>query len=188
MSKRISDAAILADWFQTHQRDLPWRRTPTPYFVWLSEMMLQQTQIKTALPYFHRFVARFPDVNALAAASIDEVLPYWAGLGYYRRVRFYMPQQKRSWRQVDFQPPRMVGKLCPGSVPMPRVRLCPSRLNNRHRSSMAMFSACFLDFLGFMTARGIRSHGSVRQSGSRRPQKKAFLRGYLIKPSWSWVR
>ena len=80
-------AAVLS-WFERHGRhDLPWQHPATPYRVWISEVMLQQTQVATVIPYFERFVARFPDVHALAAASLDEVLALWAGLGYYARAR-----------------------------------------------------------------------------------------------------
>jgi A/G-specific adenine glycosylase len=75
------------EWFERDARDLPWRRKRTPYRVWLSEMMLQQTQVDTVIPYFKRFVARFPTVKALAAAPLDEVLKVWEGLGYYARAR-----------------------------------------------------------------------------------------------------
>ncbi len=79
--------AILA-WFDRHGRKhLPWQQDITPYRVWLSEIMLQQTQVATVIPYFERFVARFPDVQSLAAAPIDEVLHLWTGLGYYARAR-----------------------------------------------------------------------------------------------------
>lgn len=78
--------ALLA-WYEAHQRDLPWRRTTDPYAVLISEVMLQQTQIATALPYYERFIARFPDLGSLAEASLDEVLKAWEGLGYYARAR-----------------------------------------------------------------------------------------------------
>jgi A/G-specific adenine glycosylase len=77
----------LARWFETARRDLPWRRERTPYRVWLSEVMLQQTQVSRVVDYFERFVARFPDVKDLAAADEDEVLSLWSGLGYYSRGR-----------------------------------------------------------------------------------------------------
>lgn len=77
----------LIDWFQQHQEDLPWRRNREPYAVWVSEIMLQQTQVATVIPYYQRFMARFPDVKTLAAASLDEVLKQWEGLGYYSRAR-----------------------------------------------------------------------------------------------------
>lgn len=80
-------ARILA-WFGAHgRRDLPWQIDSDPYRVWVSEIMLQQTQVATVIPYFERFVAAFPDVSRLAAASIDEALALWSGLGYYARAR-----------------------------------------------------------------------------------------------------
>ena len=85
------DPAALLAWYDRHRRDLPWRappgRTPDPYRVWLSEIMLQQTTVATVASYFDRFVARWPEVSALAAASLDEVLHVWQGMGYYARAR-----------------------------------------------------------------------------------------------------
>lgn len=76
------------EWFEEHGRhDLPWQRPATPYRVWISEVMLQQTQVATVIPYFERFMERFPDVSALADAGEDEVLHLWSGLGYYARAR-----------------------------------------------------------------------------------------------------
>lgn len=81
-------ATRLVDWQRSHGRStLPWQNTQDPYRVWLSEVMLQQTQVVTVLGYFERFLARFPDVAALAAGSEDEVLGLWSGLGYYSRAR-----------------------------------------------------------------------------------------------------
>ncbi|RYY80926.1 MAG: A/G-specific adenine glycosylase [Moraxellaceae bacterium] len=81
-------ASRLLNWFDQHGRhDLPWQVTDDPYKVWVSEIMLQQTQVKTVLNYFDRFMQRFPTVESLAQASWDEVAPYWAGLGYYARAR-----------------------------------------------------------------------------------------------------
>jgi len=74
-------------WYGEHRRDLPWRRTSEPYAVWISEVMLQQTQVATALPYYQRWMEALPDVATLAAADPDEVLRLWEGLGYYRRAR-----------------------------------------------------------------------------------------------------
>jgi A/G-specific adenine glycosylase len=85
------DPALLLAWYDRERRKLPWRappgRRPDPYHVWLSEIMLQQTTVATVGPYFGRFVARWPDVSSLAAASLDEVLQLWQGLGYYARAR-----------------------------------------------------------------------------------------------------
>src|SRR5471030_2920013 len=85
------DPADLLAWYDRHRRVLPWRarrgETPDPYRVWLSEIMLQQTTVKTVAPYYARFVARWPTVNALAGTNLDDVLRAWAGLGYYARAR-----------------------------------------------------------------------------------------------------
>src|SRR5450432_260716 len=81
-------SASLLAWFDVHGRhNLPWGLNPTPYRVWVSEVMLQQTQVATVIPYYERFMARFPDIEALAAAPLDEVLHLWTGLGYYARAR-----------------------------------------------------------------------------------------------------
>ena len=75
-------------WYQDHGRhDLPWQQNPTAYRIWISEIMLQQTQVKTVIPYFVTFMRRFPDVSSLARATLDEVLHHWTGLGYYARAR-----------------------------------------------------------------------------------------------------
>ncbi len=83
--------ADLLRWYDRHRRRLPWRaepgETPDPYRVWLSEIMLQQTTVTAVIPYYDRFVSRFPTVQALAAAPLDAVLSAWAGLGYYARAR-----------------------------------------------------------------------------------------------------
>jgi A/G-specific adenine glycosylase len=81
-------APKIVAWQESHGRhDLPWQNTRDPYRIWLSEIMLQQTQVSTVIPYYHRFLERFPDLAALAAATQEEVMPYWAGLGYYARAR-----------------------------------------------------------------------------------------------------
>ena len=74
-------------WYAASRRDLPWRKTTEPYAVWLSEIMLQQTRVDAVVPYFEKFVRRFPTVHALAEAPLDDVLALWSGLGYYRRAR-----------------------------------------------------------------------------------------------------
>lgn len=82
--------AALLEWYDKNGRDLPWRMRgahPDPYTVWISEIMLQQTTVKTVIPYFHRFTERFPDIRSLADADIEDVLMMWQGLGYYTRAR-----------------------------------------------------------------------------------------------------
>ena len=89
--KAAPDPAALLAWYDRHARVLPWRarrgERPDPYRVWLSEIMLQQTTVKAVVPYYARFLSRWPTVEALAAASLDDVLRGWAGLGYYARAR-----------------------------------------------------------------------------------------------------
>ena len=80
-------ATTLLRWYAAHERDLPWRHTADPYAIWLSEVILQQTRIEQGRDYWHRMMERFPDVASLAAASEDEVLRLWQGLGYYSRAR-----------------------------------------------------------------------------------------------------
>src|SRR5579883_2219671 len=78
----------LLNWFDKHGRKhLPWQQNKTPYRVWVSEIMLQQTQVATVIPYYERFMQRFPHLSALAKAKTDEVMHLWAGLGYYSRAR-----------------------------------------------------------------------------------------------------
>ncbi len=77
----------LLSWYRKNARDLPWRRTEDPYRIWLSEVMLQQTQVKTVIPYYHEFLTRFPTVRELAIADLQKVLKMWEGLGYYSRAR-----------------------------------------------------------------------------------------------------
>ena len=79
--------AELLAWFAQFRRDLPWRRTQDPYRIWLSEIMLQQTRVAAVIPYYERFLERFPDIRAVAEAPEEEVLRFWSGLGYYSRAR-----------------------------------------------------------------------------------------------------
>ena len=88
MKQSATFASRLLEWFDQHGRqDLPWQHPRTPYRVWLSEVMLQQTQVRVVVPYFERFVDALPDIPALASASIDDVYAHWSGLGYYARAR-----------------------------------------------------------------------------------------------------
>jgi A/G-specific adenine glycosylase len=91
VARGVDRPALLLAWYDRHRRKLPWRAPagarPDPYRVWLSEIMLQQTTVKAVGPYFEKFVTRWPDIAALARASLDDVLRMWAGLGYYSRAR-----------------------------------------------------------------------------------------------------
>jgi len=85
--KSNTDLEALLKWYNTNKRDLPWRKNRDPYKIWISETMLQQTTTRAVIPYFERFIQRFPTLTDLATASIGDVYTYWAGLGYYSRAR-----------------------------------------------------------------------------------------------------
>ncbi|MBE7683842.1 A/G-specific adenine glycosylase [Paenibacillus sp. P13VS] len=87
MEQKQHFSVNLLDWYMINRRDLPWRRHNNPYFTWVSEIMLQQTRVDTVIPYFNRFIANFPTVQALAEAAEEDVLKNWEGLGYYSRAR-----------------------------------------------------------------------------------------------------
>ena len=78
---------LLAWWGEHGRKDLPWQQPRSPYRAWISEIMLQQTQVATVIPYFERWMRDFPDLGTLAAAPLDDVLAHWSGLGYYARAR-----------------------------------------------------------------------------------------------------
>lgn len=101
----------LVNWYKEHRRDLPWRRSSDPYIIWISEIILQQTRVAQGLDYFNRFVARFPDVRALAVASEDEVLRYWQGLGYYSRARNLLEAARTICRDFDGIFPRTYNEV-----------------------------------------------------------------------------
>jgi len=98
--------ARLLAWYDRYARDLPWRRTRDPYAIWVSEIMLQQTRVDTVVPYYQRFLSRFPDVRALADAPLDDVLAQWSGLGYYRRARLLHQGAQAVTREHQGRIPR----------------------------------------------------------------------------------
>lgn len=83
----MKQGVLLLKWYNKNKRSLPWRSKPTPYKIWIAEVMLQQTTVKAVIPYYKKFLKAFPNLLSLASASIEDVIPYWAGLGYYSRVR-----------------------------------------------------------------------------------------------------
>lgn len=95
----------IEDWFHKNQRDMPWRETTNPYYIWLSEVMLQQTQVNTVIDYYYRFIHRFPTIQSLSEASEDEVLKYWEGLGYYSRARNFHTAVKEVNNNYDGEVP-----------------------------------------------------------------------------------
>ena len=107
---RFSDRVL--DWYARHgRRDLPWQAQPTPYRVWVSEIMLQQTQVATVIPYFERFMQCFPDIGTLARAGQDQVLHYWSGLGYYARARHLHAAAKQVLEQHNGRFPEVFDEV-----------------------------------------------------------------------------
>ena len=104
-------AKKLVAWYRRHRRDLPWRRTRDPYRIWISEVMLQQTQVSTVVPYYLKFLARFPSLASLAEAQEEAVLAAWSGLGYYRRARNLHAAARRIRAEHDGKMPRDVTLL-----------------------------------------------------------------------------
>ncbi|MGV3617571.1 MAG: A/G-specific adenine glycosylase [Fimbriimonas sp.] len=116
------DGGPLLAWYDAHRRDLPWRRTKDPYAIWVSEVMLQQTQVATVIPYWHRWLERFPTVESLATADEQDALALWQGLGYYRRCRLLLqgarylaengiPTRAEEWLRVPG-----VGRYTAGAI------------------------------------------------------------------------
>ena len=104
-------STLLIAWYERHGRELPWRQTRNPYRIWLSEIMLQQTTVAAVIPYYERFLARFPDVAALAAADPESVLELWSGLGYYSRARNLHKAAQQITNDLGGRFPETVEKL-----------------------------------------------------------------------------
>src|SRR5271154_5329855 len=101
----------LLSWFDSHARDLPWRRTADPYHIWLSEIMLQQTRVTAVLDYYARFLSLFPSIAALAMAQEPDVLAAWSGLGYYRRAKLMHKAAQAVVRERQGVLPRTAEEL-----------------------------------------------------------------------------
>ena len=119
-------ATLLIDWFKENKREMPGRKTSDPYCIWVSEVMLQQTQVATVIPYYIRFMERFPTVTDLAKATLEEVHQYWQGLGYYRRgENLWKGAQviQERWNGVFPQEPKLVSEI-PGIGPYTLGAIC----------------------------------------------------------------
>jgi len=100
----MNHSALLLAWYTAEKRDLPWRNTGDPYVIWVSEVMLQQTQVKTVIPYYERFLQHFPGLEQLGTASLEDVLTVWRGLGYYSRAR-------RMWEAAQYLLEQQGGRM-----------------------------------------------------------------------------
>ena len=135
----------LLEWFYKNRRSLPFREDPTPYHVWLSEVMLQQTRVSAVLPYYYRFLEALPDIPALAACEEEKLHKLWEGLGYYSRVRNLQRPQSLSVRStagscLPTTPPCV---RCPASGSTPPVPLHPSASACPCPPWTAMCCGCF---------------------------------------------
>ncbi len=130
MSKFLISLNQLEQWFQNKKRILPWRDDPTPYRVWISEIMLQQTQVVAVIPYFEKFISHFPHVKDLALAPLEDVLKLWAGLGYYSRARNLhrgaqkifqegLPANREQWLEIPGVGPYTAGAILSISANLP---------------------------------------------------------------------
>jgi len=150
----------LLGWYRRVRRDLPWRRSRDPYSVWVSEVMLQQTQVATAIPYFERWMERFPTIETLAAAADGDALALWQGLGYYRRCRFLLtgaryvsanglPSDVASWRAVPGVGPYTAGAIAsiaqglPAPVVDGNVERVFARMKGRRATGPALNKAAW---------------------------------------------
>lgn len=124
----------LLNWFQVHGRhDLPWQHQ-SPYHIWISEIMLQQTQVLTVIPYYHRFISRFPDITSLAHADNDEVCHLWAGLGYYHRAKNILKTAQILYHDYQSQIPDQLEilKTLPGIGPSTAAAITSQAFSKPH--------------------------------------------------------
>ena len=138
-------APALLEWFYKNQRILPFRTDPSPYHVWLSEIMLQQTRVSAALPYYERFLAALPDIPALAACEEEKLHKLWEGLGYYSRVRNLQKAARIVCEQYGGQPTTPPSALCPVSGTTQRGPSRPSASGWLSRRWTEMCCGCFPD-------------------------------------------
>ena len=119
-------ATLLIEWFEENKREMPWRKTSDPYCIWVSEVMLQQTQVATVIPYYIRFMERFPTVTDLAEATLEDVHQYWQGLGYYRRGENLWKGAKviqERWNGEFPKDPKLISEI-PGIGPYTLGAIC----------------------------------------------------------------
>jgi A/G-specific adenine glycosylase len=164
----------LLAWFGQFQRDLPWRRTKDPYPIWISEIMLQQTRVAAVIPYYERFLARFPDVRALAEAPQEEVLRLWSGLGYYSRARNLQKAAQQIVAQHGGEFPREEGTVLelPGVGPYTGAAILSIAFDAKHA------------VLDGNVARVLARLGAIRGDlrESRRWQSLQKTAGQLLEP------
>ena len=166
-SKKIDFAPLLLKWYDANIRPFPWRATCDPYQIWLSEIMLQQTQVRTVIPYYNNWVATFPDIKSVAKANIDKILKMWEGLGYYARARNFhlackVVVHKFNGRvpsnYKDFQSLPGVGPYVAAAVmsiaykfPVPAIDVNAYRVVSRITSINLPFNRCKNEIASFLS-------------------------------------
>ena len=167
LAKSYVWAPLLLKWYDEHVRPFPWRKTNDPYKIWLSEIMLQQTQVKTVVPFYNRWVAKYPTIKSVAEANMDSLLKMWEGLGYYARVRNFhsacIAVMGRFGGRVpdnyqDFQSLPGVGPYVAGAVmsiaynlPIPAVDGNAYRVVSRIKSINLPFNSCKNELVEFLS-------------------------------------
>ena len=167
LSKRSDFMTLLLGWYNANVRPFPWRSTCNPYQVWLSEIMLQQTQVKTVIPFYNRWVAKFPTIKYVAETNMDSLLKMWEGLGYYARVRNFHSAcivvmgsfgGKIPNNYQDFHSLPGVGPYVAGAVmsiaynfPIPAIDGNAFRVVSRIKSINLPFNRCKNQIFGFLT-------------------------------------
>ena len=125
-TKDKTKAKMLVNWFEQNKREMPWRKTKDPYYIWVSEIMLQQTQVATVIPYYIRFIERFPTITHLANATLEDVHNYWQGLGYYKRGENLWKGAKviqEKWQGIFPKDPKQIKEI-PGIGPYTLGAIC----------------------------------------------------------------
>jgi A/G-specific adenine glycosylase len=185
---RVTSALI--EWHARRGRhDLPWQKERTPYRVWISEIMLQQTQVITVIPYYERFMARFADVATLAAAPVDAVLHLWTGLGYYARARNLHRAAQRICAEFGGEFPESFDALLsyPESAARRRARSLRSAATNHSPFSTATSSAYSRATLEFPDLRPTPQRSSVCGNSPNAARRRRTSRS-IPRRSWTWER
>jgi A/G-specific adenine glycosylase len=168
----------LVEWFSLQQRDLPWRRTRDPYAIWISEIMLQQTRVAAVIPYYERFLSRFPDVASLANASEQDLLAYWAGLGYYYRAR-NLQRAAQQIRDAESFPSEYASiRALPGIGDYTAAAISSISFDLPHAvldgNVFRVLSRVFADATNIASTAGKRHFGAIADAVLDRSQPGAF--------------
>ena len=149
-AQTLSFARRLNSWYRRHARDLPWRQTQDPYKIWISEVMLQQTTVTAVIPYYEKWIRRFPDIRSVAATGEQEILKMWEGLGYYQRARNLHRASRMIMAEYDGHLPQRVGDLrrLPGFGPYTTGAVLSIAFDQRHPIIDANFRRVFMRWLG----------------------------------------